>query len=102
MLKRMRKLKIKGSVALTTIKSKTERRDLIRLEKAEQRAQIDAGIEKELLDRLKMGTYGELYDDLINLNKNVFDKVANQNELIEEDEDLSFESHELNVNLLGN
>lgn len=82
---------------LTTIKSKTERRDLVRLEKAEARAHVDATIEKELLDRLKLGTYGSLYDDLVNLNKNVFHKIVGENDLIEESIENSLESAELEV-----
>lgn len=97
MLKRMRKLKIKGSLQFQTIRQKTERRDLVRLEKAEQRAMVDTSIEKELLDRLKMGTYGELYDDLVNLNRGAFDKLVDENERLEESEELSFDSAELDV-----
>ena len=93
----MRKLKIKGAMKFSTIKSKTERRDLTRLEKAEQRAHVDLEIEKELLDRLKMGTYGELYDDLVNLNPKALTKYGEENELDEIDEEVSFESAELNV-----
>ena len=85
MLKRMRKLKLKGSMNLTTVKQKTERRDVVRQEKAEQRAYIETEIKKELLDRLKLGTYGELYDDLMNLNPSAFKKHLQQNELDEEE-----------------
>lgn len=97
MLRRMRRLKIKGSQQMQTIRQKTERRDLARLEKAEQRAMVDTGIEQELLDRLKMGTYGELYDDLVNLNRGAFDKLVNEKEKDELSEDLSFDSQELEV-----
>ncbi len=45
-----------------------------RLKKAESIALVDTNIEKELLDRLKLGTYSELYDDLLNLNKHAFEK----------------------------
>lgn len=97
MLRRMRRLKIRGAMKMTTIRQKTERRDLIRLEKAEQRALVDTTIEKELLDRLKLGTYGELYDDLVNLNKNAFDKMVDDQEQVEESEEVSFDSAELEV-----
>lgn len=82
----MRKLRLKGTPVLTTVKQKAERRDNIRLEKAEQRAQLESQIEKELLDRLKLGTYGELYEDLYNLNPNAMDKyIEEKGEKIEED-----------------
>ena len=57
MLKRMRKLRLKGKEKLTVVKQKSERRDKVRMEKAERRAQLDFEIEKEMLDRLQLGTY---------------------------------------------
>lgn len=74
MLQRMRKLKLKSKERFSVIKQKTERRDTARMEKAEDRANVEKQIEQELLDRLKLGTYGELYEDLLNLNKDAFDK----------------------------
>lgn len=91
----MRRLKIKGALQFSTIRQKTERRDLVRLDKAEQRALVDTNIEKELLDRLKLGTYGELYEDLVNLNKKVFDQMLENEEAVPESEDVSFNSAEL-------
>ena len=73
MLRRMRKLRLGQKEKLTVIKQKTERRDEIRMEKAAKRANIQDSIEKELLARLKQGTYSRLYDDLFNLNKKTFD-----------------------------
>ena len=86
MLRRMRKLKLRGLTTLTTVKQKTERRDVARMEKAEQRAYVETEIEKELLDRLKLGTYGELYEDLLNLNKAAFNRHLEDNELADEEE----------------
>ena len=54
----------------------------MRMDKAEQRALVDTNIEKELLDRLKLGTYGELYEDLVNLNKKVFDQMLENEEAV--------------------
>ena len=48
----MRKLKLKAKEKLTTIRQKAERRDKIRMEKAERIANVDLNIEKELIDRL--------------------------------------------------
>lgn len=96
MLQRMRKLKLKSKERFSVIKQKSERRDKVRMEKAEVVAHVDRNIEKELLDRLKLGTYGELYDDLVNLNKGVFerhleDEDAVDNEIADLEEDLDFE-----------
>lgn len=80
MLQRMRKLKLKSKERFSVIKQKAERRDKVRMEKAETVARVERTIEKELLDRLKLGTYGELYEDLVNLNKNAFEEhLANEN-----------------------
>ena len=38
------------------------------MNKAEKIALVDLKIEKEMMDRLKLGTYSSLYDDLLNLN----------------------------------
>jgi len=43
------------------------------MEKAEKIALVNTGIEKELLDRLKLGTYETEYDDLLNLNPTAFE-----------------------------
>lgn len=76
----MRKLKLKSKERFSVIKQKAERRDKVRMEKAETVARVERAIEKELLDRLKLGTYGELYEDLVNLNKNAFEEhLANEN-----------------------
>lgn len=101
MLQRMRKLKLKSKERFSVIKQKAERRDKVRMEKAETVARVERTIEKELLDRLKMGTYGELYEDLVNLNKNAFEEHlvnenAEENMMAElEDDEFDFEVNSL-------
>lgn len=56
---------------LVTIKKKTERREKTREVKAERAAKVETNIEAELLNRLRQGTYGDLY----NFDKEKFDEA---------------------------
>lgn len=87
MLGRMRRIALQDKqTVLVPIKKKTEKRERHRELKAEAAAKVDLAIEKELLERLKQGTYGDIY----NFSQKAFDSVVNKEGEVEsesEDED---------------
>lgn len=79
-LTRMRQMQLEPEKNLVAIKKKTERREEARERKAQIAAKLDVSIEQELLQRLKQGVYGDIY----NHDRKIFESLLDEKKLLEQ------------------
>jgi protein MAK16 len=98
-LLRMRKLKLRQingrSAKLTRVHRKVEQREERREKKALVAAKIETNIEKELMERLAKGTYGDIYNFPEVSYQKALEGLEEKEEESEEEEELETEDGEL-------
>jgi protein MAK16 len=80
---RLRTLRSKVRKKIIHVNKKVERREARRESKAEAAAKLDMHIKQELLERLKQGTYGEIY----NFPPESFQEALDEQQIDEQPED---------------
>ncbi|KAI4373179.1 hypothetical protein MLD38_011336 [Melastoma candidum] len=84
---RSRKLVLKTREKIMTTPRKQIKREARREEKAEKAAVLEKSIEKELLERLKKGVYGDIYNYPMNAYEKVLDMESSRAAEEEEEEE---------------
>jgi protein MAK16 len=84
---RKQRIALRTKTRLVGIKKKVERRERTREAKAVAAAKLDKAIEKELLERLRSGAYGDIY----NFPQAQYEKVLEDEVELEDDSEEEFE-----------
>ncbi|XP_057811044.1 uncharacterized protein LOC131025333 isoform X1 [Salvia miltiorrhiza] len=84
---RMRKLALKTREKIMTVPTKQKKREARREEKAEKAAVLEKSIEKELLERLKKGVYGDIYNYPVDKYNEILDKEVGKATISEDEEE---------------
>ncbi len=94
-LLRKRRLELRSKTRLVGVKKKVSRREAVREKKAVVAAKVESAIEKELLERLRSGTYGDIYNYPHEEYERALDEeVGLSEEEMEEEEEFSGEEYE--------
>lgn len=91
---RRRRIALRTKTRLVGVKKKIERRERTREVKAAAAAKLDKAIERELLERLRSGAYGDIYNFPQEQYEKVLEDEAELEENTEEDEDLDMDADE--------
>lgn len=84
---RMRKLALKTREKIMTVPGKQKKREARREEKAEKAAVLEKSIENELLERLKRGVYGDIYNYPFEKYENLLEKEQGKEAISENEEE---------------
>lgn len=85
---RKRRLQLHSKTRLVGVKKKIERREQGREKKAVHAAKLEASIEKELLERLRTGAYGDIYNFAQEEYEKILDTEMQEEIELEEEEEL--------------
>ncbi|CAI9756310.1 unnamed protein product [Fraxinus pennsylvanica] len=88
---RMRKLALKTREKIMTTPRKEKKREARREEKAEKAAVLEKSIETELLERLKKGVYGDIYNYPVDKYNEILDKEVIKEAVSEDEEEPEIE-----------
>lgn len=91
---RKRRLALGSKTRLVSVKKKIEKREAGREKKAMVAAKLEKAIEKELLERLRSGAYGDIYNFPQEQYEKVLDEEAEGEQLDDDPEELDGDEYE--------